>query len=786
MRRPNPRVLRGCVVVALLWWAASARAAGELVIDSQRQWQEWAFPAGTVQLSPGGRVSVGRTRKGTNPALDANTYGYDSPGGPARGGIRAAGSNPAAAALAIDGDRSTMWAPDPADDLAKWWLEVDLGRALPISEIRLVFGEAGPPFSEFRIYVSTGEPRFPGTRLRALNFLPLVRTTSPNEEQVFVQPVESADELGRPLTGALLQYVRIYFDRKVEGAALAEVEVTALGDNIAQGTLQRGGKATSGQVSLPVSIFDGLLWTGWKMTNLGSNWLQGKDLLNGPWIRWDLGAEFWIDVVRITSSGGALSTSTQAEPPMDGFRLYASTGTESAVVRHPVWQVDGRSLEWQLVADVDNTANFPTPLQNYELHYDPPLRVRYLFFHHFYGAGVWRTGYALGSDLFELQLFGEGFLPGVTLESPLLEVGDDFVSAVAWEGDFPEGTGVQLFTRSGDEVQETVTYYDKNGNEVTQESYNSIPKSFRGDIVRQRQPVEEAWSAWSPPYARSGVAFASPSPSRFLKVRATLTSDNPQTAPVLRRIALRLEDPVVKRITARIAPQEAEPGVRSPFTCLLRPVFQAGNSGFDRVLIRVPFEAEDVTVRVQDRPTDPAQLIQKADSLQIRLPVTVRNQPVEVGFTTLLERDNTVFAAAVARGDGAWQPVDPEGEGDLTVRLPAFAASPGLIHDLMVEPPVCTPNADGVNDEARVRFAVYRVDAPRPIAVEVYDLSGRLVRRLHGAAGASGLYGLRGEIAWDGRDDAGERVPPGVYLLRARVAGDAMDSVRQRPVAVAY
>lgn len=50
-----------------------------------------------------------------------------------------------------------------------------------------------------------------------------------------------------------------------------------------------------------------------------------------------------------------------------------------------------------------------------------------------------------------------------------------------------------------------------------------------------------------------------------------------------------------------------------------------------------------------------------------------------------------------------------------------------------------------------------------PIGVEIFDLSGRLVRRLEGSARASGEY----RIAWDGRDDAGRDSPVGTYFSRA-------------------
>jgi hypothetical protein len=53
---------------------------------------------------------------------------------------------------------------------------------------------------------------------------------------------------------------------------------------------------------------------------------------------------------------------------------------------------------------------------------------------------------------------------------------------------------------------------------------------------------------------------------------------------------------------------------------------------------------------------------------------------------------------------------------------------------------------------------------PAQVLVEICDVAGRRVRRLHGSSG-----GGRQEIMWDGRSDGGDSASPGVYLVRAQV-----------------
>jgi hypothetical protein len=62
-----------------------------------------------------------------------------------------------------------------------------------------------------------------------------------------------------------------------------------------------------------------------------------------------------------------------------------------------------------------------------------------------------------------------------------------------------------------------------------------------------------------------------------------------------------------------------------------------------------------------------------------------------------------------------------------------------------------------------------RLDLPAAavVSVEVYSPDGRRVRTLTGGALAAGSHAL----PWDGRDDVGRAVPPGLYFCRAQVGG---------------
>jgi flagellar hook assembly protein FlgD len=117
----------------------------------------------------------------------------------------------------------------------------------------------------------------------------------------------------------------------------------------------------------------------------------------------------------------------------------------------------------------------------------------------------------------------------------------------------------------------------------------------------------------------------------------------------------------------------------------------------------------------------------------------------------------------------------------LAVIADLSSQSKNLVSKFAVEPNPFTPNGDGINDELTVTFDVQRLLAPRPVNLEIFDLSGRRLRIIERNL-SSGGYSQQ----WDGRDDAGQMVPPGLYLLRISTEADDVGKARTRLISVAY
>jgi len=126
------------------------------------------------------------------------------------------------------------------------------------------------------------------------------------------------------------------------------------------------------------------------------------------------------------------------------------------------------------------------------------------------------------------------------------------------------------------------------------------------------------------------------------------------------------------------------------------------------------------------------------------------------------------------------------GDADFTVESNTLSVqtvlSDSLIASMEVTPNPFTPNGDGVNDEMWIGYDLLQLTDDAPVRIQVYDLSGRLIRSIYSGKDWSGRYRRR----WDGKDEEGGLVAPGTYLIRVTVEADALSDRRTRMVAVVY
>jgi flagellar hook assembly protein FlgD len=112
----------------------------------------------------------------------------------------------------------------------------------------------------------------------------------------------------------------------------------------------------------------------------------------------------------------------------------------------------------------------------------------------------------------------------------------------------------------------------------------------------------------------------------------------------------------------------------------------------------------------------------------------------------------------------------------------AFSVETRPVVEARLSTTVISPNGDGQNDTAEILLILSQFTSGIEVEVEILDLSGRRVRRLIFDQRAAGAY----DEAWDGRDDDGHLVPPGLYVLRVSAASDAETFHSSNTVGVVY
>ena len=761
------------LALCMLVPCSSSIRAERLVMTAADIGANWVYPPGVLRLDEAGSLRPVRIGKDIDPLSEA--------------AVRRAGAAQSTAARAFDGDLSTSWSPPPGTAPKDWWLEIDLGQVFPVQQIRLRFADSAPPLPFFILSLSKGE--------RFINSANVVVEGT----LLYSHSERFAFNEGRDVTidldDELVQVLRIEATREMTGApALAEIQIKAFGDNIAFDLIAKGGTvdveaAIVAVAGIPSVMFDGDLSTMWRVNPLAKGSSGGSETFGD--YRIDLGATYWIDSIWLL--GEPLGIPPRLRLAYANFLSYKMQYSDGSLAP------DG-SLAWQALASIPPDPRNFFDVRNFR-HDVPLIAARYLrlIYPTSQGGNIIGGGLS-GSDfdstgrldglglVSEFQVYGEGYPAHVVLRSPVIDLGTNWnITAIEWAIDAPLGAQFALRSRTGDRVVEEMRYFDKNGKEITKRRYEKLIASFRGPIETTLQPGD-GWSVWSEEYLHTGTRFRSPSPRRYVQLKAKLRADNPQAGIALAALTLIYSRPLAHTAVGEIHPARVEPGEQTDFTYFLRPEFARDSQGFEAIALEASVPLAFRALQIDGAAVN-AEVETTNAGLRLHLPERIAAaERVELGFAATVFQNNTRFRAFLERTNGLdtlRQQVDPgdavpdlAGAGD-AVSLPVDGS---LLARLDMGAGVFTPNGDGVNDALAISFDVLKVLDARPIKARIYDLRGRLVRTLRDAAGVAGHY----QLTWDGRRDAGAMARPGLYLFRLQIAGDSATRTLVRSIGLSY
>ncbi|MYK38773.1 MAG: hypothetical protein F4049_00970 [Gemmatimonadetes bacterium] len=378
---------------------------------------------------------------------------------------------------------------------------------------------------------------------------------------------------------------------------------------------------------------------------------------------------------------------------------------------------------------------------------------------------------------------------------------------------------------------------------LTRAEYKALP----GNERRHVEPDLEFWSGVQ--LANNGQLINAPSGRPFIQIEVEFLSENPAAATIISNLRFEYSAPqITDQVFGEIAPAvDVIAGRDTSFVLVLNAGLGAENNGFNRLQVFTPARAEAIEgvevdlgdgeflnlERVDDGGEIGAgqfrELYVADDQFVVGFPTIgpaeedqVRNALVKVRFQGRVIDFRTNFAANVfldTLGAEAERRFTSSGilalggnestldtlaiflpqrvedndvvdfaatdqlsdRNSLAVIADISAQSENLVTNFKVVPNPFTPNGDDVNDEVVVTFDVQRLLTPKPVYLEIFDLNGRR-RRLIERQLSSGGYSQQ----WDGRDDAGQVVPPGLYLLRISTDADHAGEAQTRIISVAY
>ena len=639
----------------------------EVVVDRASHWRQWKIPTHLAQVDAVGSVRARSLRTIFNVLDDPDfrrpiviskpeprigtidsTMQFDVFGEPIRNtldelvfdywvrpGVSRVGSNPRLAENILDGDPTTFWEPDPNDPIEQWWIEVDLGRAVPLERLKLQFVEEGlgDPFLRFIMLLSNRQSALwnePNSRIGFQLFIPQDAPNTEQREYIFEsehtspelppaggvvsdkQLLESSQR-SPDWTGRMIETIRIVITDtrggRAEQISQEAWEALPVGE---RGDIAYFARDVAGREE-PV---DSATYQALAEDRQGRRDYYRRELPRLSEVEaWGWGENLG---VRLIENGGSYELTTDGINTLLMFDGDAGTGI-SHQIRNPknptanVLTVDlggivrlsqirlvGASrgyimrsstgerdaqgnLKWRRISPEQRERNIFTGFfRDIADIQDPPVLTRFIdlvTLGHvppgFRATGPGGTGHMnqFWSWHYELMMLAEGPPAEVVLESDLIELpGLVALGDVRWEADTPPGTQVEIRTRTGDQLLQQIRYFDKTGNQKTAAEYAKLAGFLKGPSDTT-VVVGPGWSAWSQRYRQPGELVSSPGLRRFMQLQARLKSDGGQNVPTLDRISVKMHQPVAQSLRAEVFPTVVAAGVLDTFSVFVQPDF---------------------------------------------------------------------------------------------------------------------------------------------------------------------------------------------------------------------
>ena len=532
-------------------------------------------------------------------------------------------------------------------------------------------------------------------------------------------------------------------------------------------------------------------------------------------------------------------------PPSEGFR---SDGTPLETDFVPAFQVTASVAPEPPVLE-GNVNPLSTVIADVDNNFIPQVRIdfnrQYLRFFRYRRtlslldedaqAKSGNVAFALIGSISEFQLFAQGVPQRAIYKTKITDLGEPVnFGRLFWQATkfrMVDGTPVEtpdaaaqikVEVRTGLDDDPAVYHeYMDTGLErvVSRDHYeNALRTRFvrigSSSDLSERQPKpgvrasigydSDNWTFWSAPFVESGQPINLRN-GTHLQFRVTMESDSFDDFVRLDSLWLETAPLLAANVRGEVAPlDDPQPasgitqvplGEAIEFVYDLQADFETVDApGFDLLRIHTGHQTELKSLQLGESRTEsaPAEIIQEPEGLLIHLPerITRANNPsIRIVFGTEIFEFATTFQSEVldSERDVLPQPVVGADVGaalstnSLRV-LGTTGQTTDFIQNLTFSAAVFTPNGDGINDDLRVAYSLFRLPETVPVVLEVYSLDGRRVALVEAGLQSAGPQSLQ----WDGRDESGRRLPPGLYLVALDLRSEFAADPQLRPLGIAY
>ena len=532
-------------------------------------------------------------------------------------------------------------------------------------------------------------------------------------------------------------------------------------------------------------------------------------------------------------------------PPSEGFR---SDGTPLATDFVPAFQVTASVAPEPPVLE-GNVNPLSTVIADINSNFEPSVRIdfarQYLRFFRYRRtlslldedaqAKSGNVAIALIGSISEFQLFAQGVPQRAIYKTKVIHLGEPVnFGRLFWQAtkfrmvdgipvETPDATAqVKVEVRTGLDDDPAVYHeYMDTGLErvVSRDHYeNALRTRFvritAASDLSERQPKpgvrasigydSDHWTFWSAPFVESGQPINLRN-GTYLQFRVTMESGSFDDFVRLDSLWIETAPLLAANVRGEVAPlDDPQPiggitqvplGETIKFVYDLQADFEAVDTpGFDLLRIRTGHQTELKSLQLGEGRTEtaPAAVIQEPEGLLIHLPERItraNNPPIRIVFGTEIFEFATTFQGEVldSERDVLPQPVvgADVGEALSTNSLRVLGTTEqktAFIQNLASSSRVFSPNGDGINDELRVAYSLFRLPEAVPVVLEVYSLDGRRVAFVEAGSQNAGPQSLR----WDGRDETGRLLLPGLYLMALDLRSEFPTDPQIRPLGIAY